>query len=83
MPSLLGIDIGTSATKLVLLDADVGVLAQVLKDRRFVSVPYSDHPGVIFCNAEHRFARRRSIRTAELSEIALSNRPALAGLVIR
>lgn len=46
--------------------ADVGVLAQVFKDRRFVSVPYSDHPVVIFCNAQHRFARRRSIRTAEL-----------------
>ena len=46
--------------------ADVGVLAQVFKDRRFVSVPYSEHPVVIFCNAEHRFARRRSIRTAEL-----------------
>lgn len=46
--------------------ADVGVLAQSFKDRRFVSVPYSEHPVVIFCNAEHRFARKRSIRTAEL-----------------
>lgn len=46
--------------------ADVGVLAQVARDRRFVSVPYSEHPVVIFCNAAHRFARRRSIRTAEL-----------------
>lgn len=46
--------------------ADVGVLAQTSSDRRFVSVPYSEHPVVIFCNAEHRFARRRSIRTAEL-----------------
>lgn len=46
--------------------ADVGVLAQVFRDRRFVSVPYSEHPVVIFCNAQHRFAHRRSIRTAEL-----------------
>lgn len=46
--------------------ADVGVLAQVLADPRFVSVPYSEHPVVIFCNAEHRFAKRRSVRTAEL-----------------
>jgi aminoethylphosphonate catabolism LysR family transcriptional regulator len=46
--------------------ADVGVLAQVFKDKRFVSVPYSEHPVVIFCSSEHRFARRRSIRTAEL-----------------
>lgn len=46
--------------------ADVGVLAQVFRDKRFVSVPYSDHPVVIFCSSAHRFARRRSIRTAEL-----------------
>ncbi len=46
--------------------ADVGVLAQVFGDKRFVSVPYSDHPVVIFCSSTHRFARRRSIRTAEL-----------------
>ncbi|MBS0451967.1 MAG: LysR family transcriptional regulator [Proteobacteria bacterium] len=46
--------------------ADVGVLAQSSKDPRFVSVPYSEHPVVIFCNGEHRFARRRSIRTSEL-----------------
>lgn len=48
--------------------ADVGVLAQVSHDKRFVSVPYADHPVVIFCNGEHRFARRRSIRTAELAD---------------
>jgi aminoethylphosphonate catabolism LysR family transcriptional regulator len=46
--------------------ADVGVLAQVFHDKRFVSVPYSDHPVVIFCSSTHRFARRRRIRTAEL-----------------
>lgn len=46
--------------------ADVGVLAQSFQDRRFVSMPYSEHPVVIFCNGDHRFARRRSIRTAEL-----------------
>lgn len=46
--------------------ADVGVLAKVSLDKRFVSVPYSEHPVVIFCNAAHPFARRRSIRTAEL-----------------
>jgi aminoethylphosphonate catabolism LysR family transcriptional regulator len=46
--------------------ADVGVLAQVFKDKRFVSVPYSEHPVVIFCSNSHRFAHRRSIRAAEL-----------------
>ncbi|HYP83057.1 LysR substrate-binding domain-containing protein [Variovorax sp.] len=47
--------------------ADVGVLAHVASDKRFVSVPYSDHPVVIFCSTHHRFARRRSIRTDELA----------------
>jgi len=46
--------------------ADVGVLAQVFRDTRFVSVPYSEHPVVIFCSGSHRFAHRRSIRSAEL-----------------
>jgi aminoethylphosphonate catabolism LysR family transcriptional regulator len=46
--------------------ADVGVLAQVFPDPRFVSMPFSEHPVVIFSSTEHRFARRRSIRTAEL-----------------
>lgn len=46
--------------------ADVGVLAQTFRDKRFVSVPYSDHPVVIFCSKTHHFAHRRSIRTAEL-----------------
>lgn len=67
------ISVGTGNSEDVLsrlLDyrADVGVLAQVLKDKRFVSVPYSEHPIVIFCNAGHRFARRRSIRTTELQD---------------
>jgi aminoethylphosphonate catabolism LysR family transcriptional regulator len=46
--------------------ADVGVLAQLSRDRRFVSVPYSEHPVVVITAADHRFARRRSIRTSEL-----------------
>lgn len=47
--------------------ADVGVLAQVASDTRFVSVPYSDHPVVIMCSAQHRFAKRRSIRVSDLA----------------
>ncbi|MET4576094.1 LysR substrate-binding domain-containing protein [Ottowia thiooxydans] len=46
--------------------ADVGVLAQVASDERFVSVPYSEHAVTIFCSSEHRFAQRRSIGIAEL-----------------
>jgi LysR family transcriptional regulator, low CO2-responsive transcriptional regulator len=46
--------------------ADVGVLAQLVKDERFMSVPFNRHPVGIFTSTSHRFARRRSIRLAEL-----------------
>jgi LysR family transcriptional regulator, low CO2-responsive transcriptional regulator len=46
--------------------ADVGVLAQLVRDDRFLSVPFSRHPVAIFTSSSHRFARRRSIRLAEL-----------------
>lgn len=67
----INISVGTGnsedvLTRLLDYSADVGVLAQTLEDKRFVSVPYSEHPIVIFCNAKHRFAHRRSIRTVEL-----------------
>jgi LysR family transcriptional regulator, low CO2-responsive transcriptional regulator len=38
----------------------------VFRDKRFVSVPFSEHPVLIFCSTSHRFARRRTIRSAEL-----------------
>lgn len=46
--------------------ADVGVLAQLVKDDRFLSVPFSRHPVGIFTSSSHRFAQRRSIRLTEL-----------------
>jgi aminoethylphosphonate catabolism LysR family transcriptional regulator len=46
--------------------ADVGVLAQVVADSRFLSVPFAQHPVVIFVHSQHRFSRRRAIRIAEL-----------------
>lgn len=46
--------------------ADVGVLAQVASDERFVSMPYSEHAVAIFCSEQHPFAQRRSIELAEL-----------------
>lgn len=45
---------------------DVAVLAQFTDDPRFHSVPYSRHPVVVFVHRGHRFARRGSIRIAEL-----------------
>lgn len=47
-------------------EADVGVLAQIVRDDRFLSVPFSQHPVVVFTASSHRFAKRRSIRLAEL-----------------
>lgn len=46
--------------------ADVGVLAQLVEDPRFLSVPFGRHPVGIFTARSHRFARRRSIQLAEL-----------------
>ncbi len=46
---------------------DVAVLAQFTDDPRFHSVPYSRHPVVVFVHRSHRFARRASIRIAELA----------------
>lgn len=46
--------------------ADVGVLAQFVRDDRFMAVPFSEHPVVIFTDSAHRFARRRDIGIAEL-----------------
>lgn len=46
--------------------ADVGVLAQVVADDRFLSVPFAKHPVVIFVHSQHRFCRRRAIRITEL-----------------
>ena len=47
--------------------ADVGVLAQFVPDDRFMSVPFSRHPVVIFTSTRHRFARRRSIGIGDLA----------------
>ena len=48
--------------------ADVGVLAQLVKDDRFVSVPFSKQPVVIFTSSGHRFAGRRSIKLKDLQD---------------
>lgn len=51
---------------LVDYQTDVAVFAQFTDNPRFHSVPYSRHPIVVFVHREHQFARRRSIRIAEL-----------------
>jgi aminoethylphosphonate catabolism LysR family transcriptional regulator len=65
----VSVRVGNSQTVLAaLLDyqTDVAVFAQFTDDPRFHSVPYSRHPIVVFVHRSHRFARRKSIRIAEL-----------------
>ncbi len=65
----VSVRVGNSQTVLgALVDyqTDVAVLAQITHDPRFHSVPYSRHAIVIFVHRNHRFARRKSIRIAEL-----------------
>jgi LysR family transcriptional regulator, low CO2-responsive transcriptional regulator len=51
---------------LVSYQTDVAVLAHFTDDPRFHFVPYSRHPVVLMVHESHRFARRKSIRIAEL-----------------
>jgi len=63
--------VGNSATvlaDLVEYRTDVAVLAQYTDDPRFHSIPYSRHRVVVFAHRDHRFAKRRSIRIAELQD---------------
>lgn len=47
---------------------DVAVLAHYAEDDRLLFVPYRSHPVVILVPSNHRFARRRSVRIAELHD---------------
>ncbi|WNJ98928.1 LysR substrate-binding domain-containing protein [Thalassospiraceae bacterium LMO-JJ14] len=65
----LAVTVGNSremVNKLLDYSADVAVLAHVEDDPHIFAMPYSRHKVVIFSNKSHRFARRRSIRIAEL-----------------
>jgi aminoethylphosphonate catabolism LysR family transcriptional regulator len=68
--------VGVSATtcnsqevidRLLSYRADVGILAQYERDGRFSAMPFGRHPIVLFVAPGHRFARRRSVRMAELA----------------
>jgi aminoethylphosphonate catabolism LysR family transcriptional regulator len=65
----VSVRVGNSQAVLAALvdyQTDVAVLAQFTDDPRFHSVPYSRHPIVVFVHRNHRFARRKSIRIADL-----------------
>ena len=46
--------------------SDVAVLAHIDPDERLIAIPYRRHPVLVFMSADHRLARRRSVRMAEL-----------------
>jgi aminoethylphosphonate catabolism LysR family transcriptional regulator len=45
---------------------DVAVLAHVDPDPRLIAIPYRRHRVVVFCPADHPFARRRGIRARDM-----------------
>jgi LysR family transcriptional regulator, low CO2-responsive transcriptional regulator len=47
--------------------SDVAVLAHIDPDERLIAMPYRRHPVLVFMSADHRLARRRSVRMAELA----------------
>ena len=66
----LSVSLGNSEQVVAgLLDrsTDVAVLAQYAHDARLHFVPYRSHPVVMFVPTNHRFARRRGLRLAELA----------------
>ena len=75
----LAVSIGNSEQVVAaLLDrsADVAVLAQYAIDARLHFVPFRSHRVVMFVPTNHRFARRRGIRIAELANEPLIVREA-------
>jgi aminoethylphosphonate catabolism LysR family transcriptional regulator len=46
--------------------SDVAVLAHIDPDERLIAIPYRRHPVLVFMSSDHRLARRRSVRMAEL-----------------
>jgi LysR family transcriptional regulator, low CO2-responsive transcriptional regulator len=66
----LSMSIGNSSeVQHELLDykSDVAVLAHIDPDERLIALPYRRHPVLVFMPADHRLARRRRLRMAELA----------------
>lgn len=49
--------------------ADVAVLAHIDPDERLITIPYRRHPILVFMPADHRLARRKSLRMQELADV--------------
>jgi LysR family transcriptional regulator, low CO2-responsive transcriptional regulator len=66
----IAVSIGNSAdTRRDLLDyrTDIAVLAHIDDDPRLLTIPYRRHRVVVFVRADHRLARRKTVRMAELA----------------
>lgn len=50
------------------VEADVAVLAHIVDNPRIFSVPFSTHEVVVFVNDDHPWAKRKSVRMAELQD---------------
>ncbi len=47
--------------------SDVAVLAHIDPDARLIALPYRRHPVLVFMPADHKLARRKNVRMAELA----------------
>ena len=66
----LSISIGNSAQvqhDLLEYKSDVAVLAHIDPDERLIAIPYRRHPVLVFMRANHRLARRKSIRLVDVA----------------
>jgi LysR family transcriptional regulator, low CO2-responsive transcriptional regulator len=66
----LSMSIGNSSeVQRDLLDykSDVAVLAHIDPDERLIAIPYRRHPVLVFMQANHKLARRKSIRLGEVA----------------
>ena len=65
----LAVKLGNSTDVLAdLLDykSDVAVLAHIDEDDRLLTIPYRRHPVAVFVRKDHRLARHKSVKVAEL-----------------
>ena len=51
--------------------SDVAVLAHIDEDDRLITIPYRRHPVSLFARKDHRFAKKKSIKLAEIGDETL------------
>jgi aminoethylphosphonate catabolism LysR family transcriptional regulator len=66
----LSMSIGNSLevqSELLDYKSDIAVLAHIDADERLIAIPYRRHPVLAFMSADHKLARRKSVRMEELA----------------